>query len=190
VSAWRSILTDLVLLPVLVSYVHFDAGYCARASRGASGTAWLWQRLGHHAPRTGARDRGVAALLGARWKGRETPIDTQVGVPSCGRTRATTATTTSSPPFSIGVDVLTAIADAQQPVCVSHELMSGRLFRLALRNVPGCRTSSPRRSSPRWRSPAGTREEVAQHPARADQLTQSTHIETSTGSQRELRRWW
>src|SRR5205085_322117 len=79
------ILTDLVLLPVLVSYVRFDAGYRARVQRRSAYLAALWLRL------SGITGRGpaltvialaaVLAVLGA-WKGRATPIgDTQTGVP-------------------------------------------------------------------------------------------------------------
>src|SRR5256885_6558982 len=45
------ILTDLVLLPVLVSYVHFDAGYHARVERRQRWLAVLWRRLSGITPR-------------------------------------------------------------------------------------------------------------------------------------------
>ena len=55
------ILTDLVLLPVLVSYVHFDAGYHARVERRQRRLERLWQRL------AGVTARGPAlAIIGAR----------------------------------------------------------------------------------------------------------------------------
>jgi predicted RND superfamily exporter protein len=78
------ILTDLILLPVLVSHVHFDAGYRGRIERRAAQLARFWEWL------SGIANRGPAAVviglsivlcvLGA-YKGRETPIgDTQAGV--------------------------------------------------------------------------------------------------------------
>jgi predicted RND superfamily exporter protein len=184
------ILTDLVLLPVLVSYVHFDAGYRARVARRQRHLARLWQRL------SGITRRGpalaivvLAAVLGVLgwWKGRETPIgDTQVGVPELrpdSRYNRDNDVITSK--FNIGVDVLTAIADAQQPMCVSHELMSGvDRFAWHMRNVPGVQDvitlpfiakvaiAGWNEGSLKWRS----------IPREQTQLTQSTrYIETSTG---------
>lgn len=184
------ILTDLVLLPVLVSYVHFDAGYRARVERRQRHLARLWQRL------SGITRRGpalaivaLAALLGVLgwWKGRETPIgDTQVGVPELrpdSRYNRDNDVITSK--FNIGVDVLTAIVDAQQPLCVSHELMSGvDRFGWHMRNVPGVQDvitlpfiakvaiAGWNEGSLKWRS----------IPREQTQLTQSTrYIETSTG---------
>src|SRR2546427_725469 len=123
------ILTDLVLLPVVVSYVHFDAGYRARVQRRSAYLAALWRWL------SGITGRGpalaiiaVAAVLAALgwWKGRETPIgDTQTGVPELrpdSRYNRDNEVITSR--FDIGVDVLTAIVESTEPVCVSHELMS------------------------------------------------------------------
>ena len=79
------ILTDLVLLPVVVSYVRFDEGYRARVRRRQTSLASLWRRLAR------ITNRGpalliilIATILAALgwWKGRETPIgDTQAGVP-------------------------------------------------------------------------------------------------------------
>src|SRR4030088_2642612 len=51
------ILTDLVLLPVVVSYVHFDAGYRGRVEQRQRWLAALWQRL------SGINDRGPSPPL-------------------------------------------------------------------------------------------------------------------------------
>ena len=137
------ILTDLVLLPVMVSYVHFDPGYRGRVERRQRELAALWQRL------SGITNRGpalaiivIAALLGILgwWKGRETPIgDTQAGVPELrpdSRYNRDNDVITSK--FSIGVDVLTAIVESREPMCVSHDLMTAvDRFGWHMRNVPG-----------------------------------------------------
>ena len=171
------ILTDLVLLPVLVSYVRFDAGYRARVQRRSAYLAALWPRL------SGITGRGpalavialaaVLAALGA-WKGRATPIgDTQTGVPEL------------RPDSRIGVAVLTAIVESREPVCVSHELMSAvDRFGWHMRNVTGVQDvitlpfiakiaiAGWNEGSLKWRS----------IPREQTQLTQSTrYIETSTG---------
>src|SRR5437762_12012033 len=79
------ILTDLVLLPVLVSYVHFDAGYQGRVERRSAYLAARWRQLSAiTAPRPALAIIALAALLAVLgwWKGRETPIgDIHAGVP-------------------------------------------------------------------------------------------------------------
>jgi predicted RND superfamily exporter protein len=184
------ILTDLVLLPVLVSYVHFDAGFRARVERRQRRLAAVWTRL------AGITRRGPAlaivalgAVLAALgwWKGRETPIgDTQAGVPelrSDSRYNRDNDVITSR--FSIGVDVLTAIVESQQPVCISHDLMTAvDRFGWHMRNVAGVQDvitlpfvakvaiAGWNEGSLKWRS----------IPREQTQLTQSTrYIETSTG---------
>jgi uncharacterized protein len=184
------ILTDLVLLPVLVSYVHFDPGYRARVQRRQHWLAALWRRL------SGITRRGpalvimaVAAVLAALggWKGRETPIgDTQTGVPELrpdSRYNRDNDVITSR--FDIGVDVLTAIVESTEPVCISHELMSAvDRFGWHMRNVAGVQDvitlpfiakiaiAGWNEGSLKWRS----------IPREQTQLTQSTrYIETSTG---------
>jgi len=184
------ILTDLVLLPVLVSYVHFDAGYRGRVERRQRWLAALWRRL------SGITGRGpalaiiaVAAVLAAlgSWKGRETPIgDTQAGVPELrpdSRYNRDNDIITSR--FNIGVDVLTAIVESTEPVCVSHDLMSAvDRFGWHMRNVAGVQDvitlpfiakiaiAGWNEGSLKWRS----------IPREQTQLTQSTrYIETSTG---------
>lgn len=87
--------------------------------------------------------------------------------------------------FSIGVDVLTAIVESQQPLCVSHDLMTAvDRFGWHMRNVPGVQDvitlpfiakmaiAGWNEGSLKWRS----------IPREQTQLTQSTrYIETSTG---------
>ena len=184
------ILTDLVLLPVLVSYVHFDAGFHDRVARRQRRLAQVWHRL------AGITRRGpalaviaLAAVLGALgwWKGRETPIgDTQAGVPELrASSRYNRDNDVITSKFSIGVDLLTVIVDAQQPVCVSHELMTWvDRFGWHMRNVAGIQDvvtlpfiakiaiAGWNQGSLKWRS----------IPREQTQLTQSTrYIETSTG---------
>jgi predicted RND superfamily exporter protein len=184
------ILTDLVLLPVLVSYVHFDAGYQDRVAKRQRRLATLWRHL------SGITRRGPAlliigcaallAVLGG-WKGRETPIgDTQAGVPELRPdSRYNRDNDVITTKFNIGVDVLTAIIESQQPVCVSYDLMSAvDRFAWHTRNVAGVQDvitlpfiakiaiAGWNEGSLKWRS----------IPREQTQLTQSTrYIETSTG---------
>jgi predicted RND superfamily exporter protein len=184
------ILTDLVLLPVLVSYVYFDPGYHDRVAHRQRRLARVW----HHLSRITRRPVALAiialaavlAVLGW-WKGRETPIgDTQAGVPELrADSRYNRDNDVITSKFNIGVDVLTAIVEAQQPVCVSFDLMTGiDRFGWHVRNVLGVQDvitlpfiakvaiAGWNEGSLKWRS----------IPREQTQLTQSTrYIETSTG---------
>ena len=184
------ILTDLVLLPVMVSYVHFDPGFRQRVERRQHQLAALWRRMGAITSRGPSLTIiALAALLAVAgwWKGRETPIgDTQTGVPELrpdSRYNRDNDVITSK--FSIGVDVLTAIVESQEPVCVRHDLMTGvDRFGWHMRNVPGVQEvitlpfiakvaiAGWNQGSLKWRS----------IPREQAQLTQSSrYIETSTG---------
>jgi uncharacterized protein len=184
------ILTDLVLLPVLVSYVHFDSGYHDRVEKRQQRLGRLWHRL------AGITARGpalvviaLAVLLGVLgwWKGSETPIgDTRSGVPELrADSRYNIDNDVITSKFNIGVDVLTAIVQSREPVCVSHDLMIATdRFAWHMRNVPGVQDvitlpfiakiaiAGWNEGSLKWRS----------IPREQAQLTQSTrYIETSTG---------
>jgi hypothetical protein len=184
------ILTDLILLPVLVSYVKFDEGYRQRIERRQQRLAGWWQQLaGITRPRPAAFIIIFSILLGAwgLWKGRETPIgDTQAGVPELRPdSRYNRDSNVITDKFSIGVDILTVIAQSKDPVCVSHEAMSGiDRFAWSVQNVEGVQEvvtlpyvakvaiAGWNEGSLAWRT----------IPRNPDQLTQSTrYIESSTG---------
>lgn len=184
------IATDLVLLPVLVSYVRFGEGYRQRVERRQRALARVWHKL------AGITNRGpalaiilISVTLGAlgAWKGRETPIgDTQAGVPELrpdSRYNRDSDVITSE--FSIGVDILTVITSTKEPACVSYELMTAiDRFGWHMQNVPGVQDvvtlpfvakiaiAGWNEGRLDWRS----------IPREQAQLTQSTrYIETSTG---------
>jgi predicted RND superfamily exporter protein len=184
------ILTDLVLLPVLVSWVKWDDAYKARVEKRQVTLTGYWLRLAR------ITERGpalivivVAALLAVFgvWKGRETPIgDTQAGVPELrpdSRYNQDSNIITSK--FSIGVDILNVIVETQEPLCTSHALMTAvDTFSWKMRNVEGVQevVSLPivakiaiagwNEGSLKWRN----------IPREPNQLAQSTrYIETSSG---------
>jgi predicted RND superfamily exporter protein len=184
------ILTDLVLLPVLVSYVRFDEGYRQRVERRQQRLASVWHWLAK------ITNRGpalaiiiVSALLGVAgwWKGRETPIgDTQAGVPELRpQSRYNVDSDIITSKFSIGVDILTVIVKTAEPACVSHDLMAAiDRFGWHMQNVAGVQEvitlpfiaktaiAGWNEGNLKWRS----------IPREQNQLTQSTrYIETSTG---------
>ncbi len=184
------ILTDLILLPVLVSWVKWDDKYRSRVEARQQQLAELWDKLAN------ITNKGPAAViiavsvvlgvLGA-WKGRETPIgDTQSGVPELRPdSRYNRDSDIITDKFSIGVDILTVIVEATEPVCTSHGLMMAvDDFTWTMRNVEGVQEAMSlplvakiaiagwNEGSLKWRN----------IPREANQLTQSTrYIETSTG---------
>lgn len=184
------ILTDLVLLPVLVTYAKFDAGFRQRVEKRQAMLGRWWRSLAR------ITDRGpaaaiiafavVLAVLGV-WKGRETPIgDTQAGVPELrADSRYNRDSDLITEKFSIGVDILTVIVSAEEPVCISYDTMTAiDHFAWRMQNVEGVQEvvtlpyvakiaiAGWNEGSLAWRS----------IPRNPDTLTQSTrYIETSTG---------
>jgi uncharacterized protein len=184
------ILTDLVLLPVLVSWVKWDDKYKARVEQRQAVLTGHWKRLAR------ITERGpalvvivIAALLAVFgvWKGRETPIgDTQAGVPELrADSRYNRDSNIITTKFSIGVDILNVIVETQEPLCTSHALMTAvDTFSWKMRNVDGVQEviSLPivakiaiagwNEGSLKWRN----------IPREPNQLAQSTrYIETSSG---------
>lgn len=184
------ILTDLILLPVLVSFVSFDAGYKDRVIRRQAVLARLWHRLSAITEKgPAAVIIAVAMLLGALgwWKGREAVVgDQAAGVPEL---RADSVYNRDSniitKEFSIGVDILTVIVETKEPACVSHLLMKQiDNFSWQMQNVDGVQEviSLPlvaKLAIAGWSEGSLKWREI---PRNQDQLTQSTrYIETSTG---------
>src|SRR6185295_12657891 len=184
------ILTDLILLPVLVSWVKWDDQYKARVELRQAKMVEHWKKLGRITERKPALIIiGVAALLAVLgvWKGRETPIgDTQSGVPELrADSRYNRDSNIITQKFSIGVDILTVIVETKEPACTSHEFMTAiDTFAWKMRNVEGVQDvmtlpivakvaiAGWNEGSLKWRN----------IPREPNQLTQSTrYIETSTG---------
>jgi predicted RND superfamily exporter protein len=184
------ILTDLILLPVLVSWVKWDEHYRARVELRQKKLTEHWRRLARITERKPAAIIiGIAVLLGifGVWKGRETPIgDTQAGVPELrADSRYNRDSNIITSKFSIGVDILTVIVETKEPACTSHELMTAiDTFAWKMRNVDGVQEvmalpivakiaiAGWNEGSLKWRN----------IPREPNQLTQSTrYIETSTG---------
>ncbi len=139
------ILTDLILLPVLVSYTSFDPGYADRVRTRQAALAPLW----HSLSRIGERRVAavlilVAVVLGVAGflKGRHTPIgDTEAGVPELRRdSRYNRDTDVITRKFSIGTDMLNVIVETPPNGCVSYEIMH-RIddFAWHMANVEGVR---------------------------------------------------
>jgi hypothetical protein len=184
------ILTDLILLPVLVSHVHFDAGYRGRIEKRAATLSRFWAWLSRIANRGPAMVViGIAAVLTLLgwYKGRETPIgDTQAGVPELrpdSRYNIDSDVITSK--FSIGVDIINVIVETAPDGCIDYDVMTAiDRFAWHMANVPGVQdvialpgvmkvvSAGWNEGSLKWRN----------IPRNRDQLVQAqAYLETSTG---------
>ncbi|HEY4646406.1 MAG TPA: efflux RND transporter permease subunit [Steroidobacteraceae bacterium] len=184
------ILTDLILLPVLVSHVHFDAGYRGRIQRRAALLArfWAWlSRIAHRGPAAAIILISIVLGIAGWYKGRETPIgDTQAGVPELrpdSRYNIDSNVITSR--FSIGVDIINAIVETQPDGCIDYDVMTAiDSFAWHMTNVEGVQgvlalpgvmkivSAGWNEGSLRWRNIPRNREQLVQAQA---------YLETSTG---------
>jgi predicted RND superfamily exporter protein len=124
------ILTNLVLLPVLLSYLPESESHLRhRIEKRAARMGRIWHRLAAFSAQPAAGvTLTVAALLFVFgvWKGSEIEIgDLEQGVPelrSDSRYNRDSAIITEH--FSIGVDILTVIAETHPDGCIEHAIMS------------------------------------------------------------------
>jgi predicted RND superfamily exporter protein len=184
------ILTDLILLPVLVSHVSFDAGYRTRIERRTAQLARFWAWLAKIASRGPALIviviAAVLTLLGW-YKGRETPIgDTQAGVPELRPdSRYNVDSNVITRKFSIGVDIINVIVETEPDGCIDYDVMTAiDRFAWHMANVAGVQdvialpgvmkivSAGWNEGSLKWRN----------IPRNRDQLVQAqAYLETSTG---------
>jgi len=184
------ILTDLILLPVLVSFVHFDDGFRARIERRMRQLQKLWDKV------TAVADRKVAAVIivlsvvvGVLGyiKGKETPIgDTQAGVPELRPdSRYNRDTDVITNKFSIGVDIINVIVETKADGCIDYDVMTAiDRFAWHMRNVEGVQdvialpmvmkmvSAGWSEGSLEWRNIPRNRDQMVQAQA---------YLETSTG---------
>ena len=163
------ILTNLFLLPLLISCVPLGDDYRARLRRRSARLAPLWRRLSVVAERRRAAvvvALGTAALAVGLWKGGEVRIgDLHTGVPelrSDSRYNRDTALITER--FAIGVDLIQVIAEGEPESCIDWAAMDAiDRFAWHVENLPGVQSvlSLPRvakivnagwnEGSPMWR---------------------------------------
>ena len=137
------ILTNLVLLPVLLSYIPYGEAYRDRVRRQNERLAPIWSRLAQVTrPAPALAIIAVSALLLAFGISRSRDIqigDVQRGSPelrSDSRYNRDAAVITDR--FSFGVDLLSVIVETVPEACVAHDKMA-LIDRFAwhTRNVPG-----------------------------------------------------
>ncbi len=137
------ILTNLVLVPVLLSFTHFDEIYALKLKRRHRHMDPLWNRLARVAePRFAAVITVIAAvlLLAGSWQARQIKIgDLHPGVPELhADSRYNIDTDFITGHFSIGVDVIAVIVESEPEACTDYEIMTTiDNFEWHMRNVPG-----------------------------------------------------
>ncbi len=137
------LLTNLILLPVLLSYAGPVAAYRARIDRRAEQLHSLWESVA-----AVARPRPALAMIAAAlgllglglWKASDVTIgDLQTGVPELrADSRYNIDSRAIAANFAIGVDALTVIGETVPQGCIDYHVMTEiDDFEWRMRNVPG-----------------------------------------------------
>jgi len=137
------ILTDLVLVPVLLSYTRLDEIFSLKLKRRHGHMDPVWNSLAKVAePKPAAIITAVAIALFAlgSWKATQIKIgDLHPGVPELrADSQYNIDTDFITSHFAIGVDVITTIIEAPPEGCTDYDIMSLiDDFEWHMRNVPG-----------------------------------------------------
>lgn len=183
-------LTNLVLLPVAISYFKFGERYVHKVGRRAHHLERFWRLFsGVTKPGAALAIVVVSALLGlfGYWKGGQVQVgDLQRGVPELrADSRYNTDTAIITSKYSIGVDILNVIVETTPEGCVDHAVMTTiDDFSWHMQNLPGVQSTMElagvaktlnagwNEGAPKWRVLARNQ----------DVLRQSvTYVQTSTG---------
>ncbi len=137
------ILTNLILIPVLMSYLKYDERYRQKIERQRDSLEALWRWIARIATPKAAGITIIVAilLLGAGfWKAMDVKIgDIHRGVPELrSNSRYNIDSDVISSRFSIGVDIITVIVETIPEGCISYDVMSAiDRFSWHIRNVDG-----------------------------------------------------
>ncbi|HKK04071.1 MAG TPA: MMPL family transporter [Gammaproteobacteria bacterium] len=140
------ILTNLVLLPVLISYVRPGPAYKDKLQSRAAQMRGLWDSLSGVAtrgPATAIILVAVALFVFGAWKGSQVKIgDLHAGVPELRPdSRYNLDTKDISQRFSIGLDLINVIVEVGPNGCIDYQVMDTiDRFAWHMRNVPGVQT--------------------------------------------------
>jgi predicted RND superfamily exporter protein len=123
------ILTNLILLPVLLSYLPIGERFRERLSRRVNLTMRLWDCLAwvpKRKPAAWILAASALLLVAGAWKSTDIRIgDAHRGVPELRPdSRYNEDSHIISSRFSIGVDVLNVIAETVDEGCIDHEVMT------------------------------------------------------------------
>jgi predicted RND superfamily exporter protein len=137
------IFANLILLPVLLSYLSYSDAYKEKTRVRAARMKKIWDKVGRVAePKPALIVLLVSAVLltFAAWKGADIKIgDLERGVPELrAESRYNVDGRVISDHFSIGVDMISIIAETTPDACIEYDNMSEiDDFAWAMKNVPG-----------------------------------------------------
>ena len=137
------ILTNLFLLPVLVSYMDLGDKYRDKLINRADALLPLWKKLAHVSERGTAKKIiliSFALLIFGIWKGADIRIgDLHQGVPELhGDSQYNIDIDVIADRFSIGVDLISVIVETIPEGCINYDVMNTiDRFEWAMRNVDG-----------------------------------------------------
>jgi len=137
------ILTNLFLLPVLVSYIDLGENYRDKLIRRADALLPLWKKLANvseRGPATKIILISFVLLAFGIWKGSDIRIgDLHRGVPELhGDSQYNIDTDIIADRFSIGVDLISVIVETIPEGCINYDVMDTiDRFEWAMRNVDG-----------------------------------------------------
>lgn len=137
------ILTNLLLLPVLLSYVHFDEGYHSRVAEQTQDLRPYW-----HFFSKATRRKPAAAIIGVSlvllgvglWKASDIQIgDMHSGVPELRQdSRYNQDSEVITENFAIGIDTLSVITETRSEGCMDYDIMTNiDYFAWHMQNVEG-----------------------------------------------------
>ncbi|MCH8140736.1 MAG: RND family transporter [Proteobacteria bacterium] len=123
------ILTNLILLPVLVSYLHLGEAYREKLQKRSRQLAPIWRviaRASESKPAAVVILISVGLLVVGAWKGADIKIgDVHQGVPELrADSRYNIDSAVISEHFSIGVDVMSVIVETVEEGCIDYDVMS------------------------------------------------------------------
>lgn len=137
------IITNLFLLPILLSYLRLPPSYGAWVAARRANTDRIWERIAREMKPGPSIAIILLALTLGLWgwyRSQDIRIgDLHAGVPELRQdSRYNRDTREITSRFSIGVDILSVIVEAQPNACVDHEVVDLMdRFENHIRNVPG-----------------------------------------------------
>jgi uncharacterized protein len=140
------ILTNLVLLPVLISYIEPAPSYKGKLENRAKQMRPLWDTLSAvstRGPATAIIAVALALFVFGAWKGSQVRIgDLHAGVPELRPdSRYNLDSEDITKRFSIGVDLINVIVEVGEDGCINWEVMDLiDQFAWHMENVPGVQT--------------------------------------------------
>jgi len=123
------IFTNLVLVPILLSYVSYDEAYRQKIANRAKFLERFWQclaRLSEKKPAAIIIVVSIGLLIFGAWKATDIKIgDLQRGVPELrADSRYNIDSEVISDRFSIGVDILSVIVETIPEGCIDYDVMT------------------------------------------------------------------